>query len=87
MFINLNVYFRRIIEALENVVAPEIESDHVRGQVFAIVDLIRQITDRVEYKPALIAKDIELGMDSIKRLTRQLCLSNNCVGPFRTVVW
>jgi hypothetical protein len=72
MFIPLNIYFKRLTDALENVVAPEIESDHVRGQVFAVVELIRQIIDRIEYKQDLINQEIELGRNTIGQIADAL---------------
>lgn len=72
MFITLAIYFKRLTDALENVVAPEIESDYVRGQAFAIVDLIRQLIDRVEYKQELIVQEIQITSDSIKKMIEAL---------------
>lgn len=72
MFISTNVYFRRIMDALENVIAPEVESDHVRGQVFAVVDLINQISDRVEYKHDHIEDDIKQGSKMIMQIAEAL---------------
>lgn len=80
MFISPAVYFKRLTDALENVVAPEIESDYVRGQVFAIVDLIRQLVDRIEYKQELIAQEIQITSDSIKRMIKALTEAN-CAIP------
>jgi hypothetical protein len=40
----------RINRALENVVAPEVKSTIVRGQLFAVVELLNQLPGRFEYK-------------------------------------
>lgn len=72
MFISPGVYFKRLTDALENVVAPEIESDYVRGQVFAVVDLIRQLIDRIEYKQELITQEIQITSDSVKKMLEAL---------------
>jgi hypothetical protein len=68
MFISTDLYLKRIMHTLEQVVAPEIESDNVRGQVFAIIDLIKQFTDRIEYKQSLITQEIDIGHQLIKRI-------------------
>lgn len=70
MFISTELYFSRLIHTLEHVIAPEIESDRVRGQVFAVIDLIQQLADRIEYKHELVMQDIEMGSDMIRRIVR-----------------
>jgi len=68
MFISTDLYLKRLMNTLEQVIAPEIESDHVRGQVFAVIDLLKQLSDRVEYKQFIISQDIEIGRDLIQRI-------------------
>ena len=70
MFVNTNVYFGRITDALEKVVAPEIESDEVRGQVFAVISLIQQVSGMIEYKHDLIEQEIKEGSDIVKNILR-----------------
>lgn len=59
MWMNTEAYIKRLIAALEQVVAPEIESDAVRGQLYAVVDLLNQLSGKIEYQPGIIAQDIE----------------------------
>lgn len=61
-------YIKRISYALEHAVAPEIESDYIRGQLLAAVFLIDQLTDRIDYKPALIKQDIDSSAETIKTI-------------------
>jgi len=67
MFMTTDLYLKRITQALEKVVAPEIESDHVRGQVYAVVNLIEQLAEKIEYKPDLIAQEIQMGCETIRQ--------------------
>jgi len=59
MFMTIDMYLKRLTHALEKVIAPEIENDQVRGQVFAVINLLDQLGTRIEYKPGLIKEDIE----------------------------
>ncbi|OGP61122.1 MAG: hypothetical protein A2V67_09040 [Deltaproteobacteria bacterium RBG_13_61_14] len=70
MFMSTDLYLKRITQALEKVVAPEIESDRVRGQVFAVINLIEQLAEKIEYKPALIQQEIEMGSETFRRVVQ-----------------
>jgi hypothetical protein len=61
MFMTVEAYLKRLTSALENAIAPEIESDRTRGQVFAIIGLLDQLATRIEYKPGLLAEEIDAG--------------------------
>ncbi|HUT56091.1 MAG TPA: hypothetical protein VM658_22055 [bacterium] len=63
-----DAYLRRLMQTLEKVVAPEIESDQVRGQLYAVVDLINQLSAKIEYKPGIIGQDIKDGREIMKTL-------------------
>ncbi len=51
----------RINQTLENVIAPEIESTIVRGQLFAVVELLNQLQGKYEYRHDLMVQDIRVG--------------------------
>ncbi len=62
----------RIVEGinhtLENVIAPEIESPIVRGQLFAVVELLNQIQGRFDYRHDFMAQDIQAGRQMLSAL-------------------
>jgi len=68
MFMSTNLYLSRLNEALENVIAPEVESDEARGQVFAVISLIEQFMGRIEYKHDFIEQEIGSGVNVLKRV-------------------
>ena len=68
MFISTKEYLHRITYALENVIAPLVESDYGRGQLLAAVFLLDQLTDRIDYKAELIRQEIEAGCETIRRI-------------------
>ena len=72
----LDMPFTRIIEGLnhtlENVIAPEIESTIVRGQLFAIVEILGQISGRFDHKHELTVQDIQVSQQMLKTLTEAL---------------
>ena len=68
MFLSTEEYLHRITNALENVVAPLIESDYGRGQLLAAVFLLDQLTDRIDYKAELIQQEIETGCETIRKI-------------------
>ena len=61
MFMSVEAYLKRLTSALENTIAPELESDQTRGQVFAVIGLLDQLATRIEYKPGLLAEEIDAG--------------------------
>lgn len=69
MFVSINDYLARIYNTLENVVAPEVESDFVRSQLFAAVALIGSLSKKIEYKKDLILDEINAGMEIIKAIS------------------
>jgi len=58
----------RINQTLENVIAPEIESTIVRGQLFAVVELLNQLQGKYEYRHDLMAQDIQVGRQMLATL-------------------
>ena len=67
-----DAYLKRLTHALEFIIAPEIESDAARGQVFAVIDLLNQLMGRIEYKPDLIASDVAANSEMIKSIVQGL---------------
>ena len=72
MFITTDAYLNRLTHVLEHIIAPEIESDAVRGQVFAVIDLLNQLGGWIEYKQDLIASDVAANSEMIKRIVQAL---------------
>jgi len=62
MFMTVEAYLKRLTSTLENAIAPELESDRTRGQVFAVIGLLDQLATRIEYKPGLLAEEIDSGV-------------------------
>lgn len=58
----------RINHTLENVIAPEIESRIVRGQLFAVVEILNQIQNRFDYRHDLMVQDIQVGKQMLATL-------------------
>ena len=54
MFTPIENYLERIFATLENVVAPEIESDYARVQLFAAIGLLQSLGKKIEYRQDLI---------------------------------
>lgn len=61
MDIPLTCIVERINHTLENVVAPEIESPIIRGQLFAVVELLNQLQGRFEARHDFLVQDIQAG--------------------------
>jgi hypothetical protein len=59
----------RINHTLENVVAPEIESPIVRGQLFAVVEILNQIQGRFDYRHDFMVQEIQVGRQMLASLT------------------
>jgi hypothetical protein len=64
----LTTIVERINHALENVIAPEIESTIVRGQLFAVVELLNQLQGKYEYRHDLMVQDIQVGRQMLATL-------------------
>ncbi len=68
--------FTRIVEGinhtLENVIAPEIESTIVRGQLFAVVEILNQIQGRFDYGHDLMVQEIQVGKQMLTTLIEAL---------------
>ena len=62
----------RLNHTLENVIAPEIESPIVRGQVFAVVEILNQIQGRFDYRHDFMIQDIQVGRQMLATLTEAL---------------
>lgn len=58
----------RINHTLENVIAPEIESPIVRGQLFAVVEILNQIQRRFDYRHDFMIQDIRVGRQMLATL-------------------
>jgi hypothetical protein len=72
MFMSTDVYLKRIFHTLEHVIAPEVESDYARGQVFAVISLLEQLAQKIEYRQDLIAQEIKMGSRILKSITSAL---------------
>ena len=72
MFVPIDDYLSRIYDTLENVIAPDIESDFARGQVFAIIALLSSLSKKIEYKRELILGEIHAGTDIISAIIKVL---------------
>lgn len=66
--IPLTTIVERINQTLENVIAPEIESTIVRGQLFAVVELLNQLQGKYEYRHDLMVQDIQVGRQMLATL-------------------
>lgn len=62
----------RINQTLENVIAPEIESTIVRGQLYAVVELLNQLLGKYEYRHDLMVQDIHVGKQMLTTLIEAL---------------
>jgi hypothetical protein len=58
----------RLNHTLENVIAPEIESTIVRGQLFSVVELLNQLPGKYEYRHDLMVQDIQVGEQMLATL-------------------
>ncbi len=72
MFLSAQDYLLRVAHALEHVIAPEVESDFLRGQLLAAVFLLDQLTDRVDYKADLIEQEIEGACRAVRKVVGAL---------------
>jgi hypothetical protein len=72
MWMKPEAYLKRLQNTLEQVVAPEIEDDAVRGQLYAVVDLLNQLGGKIEYKRDLIAAEINAGQTMLSRLLGEM---------------
>ena len=72
MFTSTQDYLQRITHALEHVIAPQIESDFLRGQLLAAVFLLDQLTDRIDYKVDLIMQEIGSACETIRKVVEAL---------------
>ncbi len=61
----LTTIVERINHALEYVIAPEVESPIVRGQLFAVVEMLNQLPGKYEYRHDLMVQDIEVGKEML----------------------
>ncbi|MEW6441129.1 MAG: hypothetical protein AB1640_09380 [bacterium] len=68
----LKTFVERISHTLENVVAPELSSPMVRGQLFAAVELLNQLPGRFEYRHDFLVQDIGAGRQMLATLTEAL---------------
>lgn len=72
MFMSTEVYLKRIFYTLEHVIAPEVESDFARGQVFAVISLLEQLGSQIEYKRDIIEKDMKTGAGILREVVSAL---------------
>jgi hypothetical protein len=72
MFTSTQEYLQKITHTLEHVIAPQIESDYLRGQLLAAVFLLDQLTDRIDYKADLIAQEVGSGFETIEKVVQAL---------------
>jgi hypothetical protein len=69
----------RINHTLENVVAPEVRSPIVRGQLFAVVELLNQLAGRFEYRHDFLAQDIHRCKEILANLINALAAAGLAV--------
>ncbi len=72
MFMSTDVFLKRIFYTLEHVIAPEVDDDFARGQVFAVISLLEQLASHVEFKRDLIEKDIRMGVKVLEGVLEAL---------------
>lgn len=65
MFVSTSDYIGRICHTLEHVIAPDLESDFARSQVFAVIALLGSLDIKIAYKTELILGEINAGMEII----------------------
>ncbi len=68
MFAPIETYLERIFATLENVVAPEVESDYARVQLFAAIGLLQSLGKKIEYRQELIDERIRLYSEVVSRV-------------------
>lgn len=68
MFAPIETYLERVFATLENVVAPEIQSDYARVQLFAAISLLQSLGKKVEYRQELIDERIKLYSEVVSRV-------------------
>jgi hypothetical protein len=76
-----DAYFKRLQLALDQVVAPEIEDDHVRGQLYAVSELLAQLAGKLEFKQELIAVEIAETDKTLRELTDGLRAAGVAIPP------
>ncbi len=81
MYMSVDAYIKRLQAALENDIAPAIVDDKVRGQVFAIVNLLDQLATRVEYKLSLINEDVQKNTEAAREVSDSLVAAGVDVPP------
>ena len=72
MYATVESYLKRITTVLDQTIAPAIESDQARGQVYAVINLLEQLATRVEIKQELIDKEIEMGVKVLMETAKAL---------------
>lgn len=68
MFVSIHDYIGRISNTLENVIAPDLQTDFARSQVYAVMALLGSLSKKVEYKRELIQDEVNAGTDIIKAI-------------------
>lgn len=61
-----------MIHTLEQVVLPDVSSSYVRGQVFAVIDILNNLTGRLEVRSDLLEKDIQEVKEVLENVKRSL---------------
>jgi len=73
---NFETYVSRINYTLEHLIAPEIESDYMQGEIFAIMELLNQLVPRLEYRHDLLLEDIDRMKGIIDTVIKAFSRSN-----------
>jgi hypothetical protein len=61
-----------VVRTLLESVLPELKSRTVRGQLFAAVDVLCNVRDRVEVKPSLLEAEADSAQQALERAAAQL---------------
>ncbi len=81
MYYPIDIYFRRLMDSLEKVIAPRIEDEFTLGQVYAVIEMLEQIKGKVEYKRDLIREDVERGEEIMEKISQALSGAGAAVPP------
>ena len=72
MRIPIDTLIDGVVRSLLEVVLPELKSRTVRGQLFAAVDVLCNVRDRVEVKPSLLEAEAVSAQQALERAAAQL---------------
>jgi hypothetical protein len=67
-----DLYLKKIKYTMENVIAPAIDDDFARGQVFAVLNILEGLGKKIEYKQDLINTEIKVSAGVLLKLAPAL---------------